>query len=70
MTERELSEQDIRDLQCDLNASDYKIAKYVEYVTMGKPAPYDIDELHAERQAKRDRINELRDILSEADKEG
>lgn len=67
MTERELIEQEIRDLTCDLNASDYKIAKYVEYVTLGKPAPYDIDELHAERQAKRDRINELKEALEEMD---
>ena len=64
MSERELLEQEIRDLQCDLNASDYRIAKFVEYVTIGENAPYDIDELHAERQEKRDRINEIKDILA------
>lgn len=64
MSEKELLEQEIRDLQCDLNMSDYRIAKFVEYVTIGEKAPYDIDELHAERQEKRDRINEIKDILA------
>ena len=38
---------------------DWKIAKIQEYVLAGEPAPYDIADLHAKRQAARDRINEL-----------
>lgn len=68
MTEREILEQEIRNLQCDLTASDYKVIKYTEYVTTGKPAPYDINEVYAERQTKRDRINEIQLILDEMDK--
>lgn len=70
MTERELMEQEIRDLTCDLTADDYKIIKYTEYVTAGKPAPYDINDLYAKRQAKRDRINELRAALKALDEQG
>lgn len=64
MTEKELIEQEIRNLTCDLNASDYKVIKYTEYLAIGEPAPYDIAEVYAERQAKRDRINELKAALA------
>lgn len=69
MTEKELMEQEIRDLTCDLNASDYKVIKYMEYTAIGEEAPYDIAEVYAQRQAKRDRINELKTALAEMEVE-
>lgn len=43
---------------------DWKIAKAQEYALAGLEAPYDIAELHVQRQAVRDRINELRAELA------
>jgi hypothetical protein len=40
-----------------LESTDYKIAKCTEYSLNGLLLPYDIAELHAERQACRDIIN-------------
>lgn len=62
---KEAIEQEIRNIECELTSTvspigDWKIAKYMEYEAAGIPAPYDINELHTQRQAKRDRINELR----------
>lgn len=39
--------------------TDYKIIKCTEYQLAGLELPYDISELHTERQALRDRINAL-----------
>ena len=64
MSEREMIEQEIRNLECDLTASDYKVIKIAEYTAAGKAAPYDIDAVYAARQAKRDRINELQAALN------
>ena len=69
MSEREIIEQEIRDLECDLAASDYKVIKYTEYKAAKKTVPYDIAEIYAERQAKRDRINELQAALDAMDKQ-
>lgn len=63
MNEREFIEQKIRDLSCDLAASDYKIIKCYEYSLIGEPLPYDIAEVNAERQRMRDEINELQERL-------
>lgn len=59
MNEREMLEQEIRNLECDLRASDYEVIKAYEYEICGVKAPYDMDIVHKERQAKRDRINEI-----------
>ena len=74
MTERERLEQEIRNLTCQLNSSsspigDWKIAKCYEYQLAGLEAPYDINELHAVRQAIRQRINDLQAELDEAEAE-
>lgn len=69
MSEREMIEQEIRNLECDLTATDYKVIKYTEYVAAKKTPPYDIAEIYAERQAKRDRINELQAALDAMDKQ-
>ena len=63
-------EQEIRNLRSQLTSDvseigDWKVIKYQEYVDAGKPAPYDINELNAQRQAVRDRINEIQRQLDE-----
>ncbi|MBR6045769.1 MAG: hypothetical protein IKP95_12785 [Ruminococcus sp.] len=72
---REAIEQEIRNLECELTSTvspigDWKIAKYMEYQAIGEPAPYDINALHAQRQAVRDRINELQAELDALPDEG
>lgn len=49
----------VRELKESLRAGDYKIIKCFEAYLQGEPMPYDIGELHSERQAQRDRIKEL-----------
>ena len=51
--------QQIKALKTKLSATDYKIIKCSECQLLGKPMPYDIAELHTERQAIRDKINQL-----------
>ncbi len=63
MNEREILEQEIRNLQCDLAATDYKVIKCYESQLVGEPLPYDKDVIHTDRQAIRDRINELQEII-------
>lgn len=70
LTEEELAEQarqqqisqvmaQINDLKDRIAASDYKIIKTYEYALLGEQTEYDIEEVHAERQALRDQINTL-----------
>ena len=58
-----LEEQDktekIRQLKQELSDTDYKVIKSYEYFLAGKELPYDIDELHKERQTMRDEIESL-----------
>lgn len=68
MNEREMLEQEIRNLECDLRASDYEVIKAYEYEKCGIKAPYDMESIHKERQAKRDRIDEIQKILDGGDK--
>lgn len=51
--------EQIAKLKAQLESTDYKIIKCSEAQLVGEELPYDISELHAERQALRDRINEL-----------
>lgn len=53
------AEEQIAALKAELAATDYQIIKYSEYNLAGLDAPYDIAQLHAQRQSLRDRINEL-----------
>ena len=50
---------EIPQLQKQLDDTDYKIIKCQEYSLAGLELPYDIEQLHNERQALRDKINEL-----------
>lgn len=61
---RDALEQEIRSLECQLRATDYEVIKAYEYEKCGMKAPYDIEAIHKERQAKRDRINEIRALLA------
>lgn len=67
--ERMEKEQEIRNLQSMLSSTaspigDWKIAKHMEYTLLGMDSPYDIEALHTERQAIRDRINDLQEELN------
>lgn len=69
--EREIKEQEIRNLQSELSSTaspvgDWKVAKCYEYQLAGLEAPYDINELHAQRDSIRQRINEIQEELEHA----
>ena len=59
LTEEEKKQARIAELKLALNSTDYKIIKCSECSLAGEELPYDIAELHAQRQALRDEINEL-----------
>lgn len=50
---------EVEKLKKELEDTDYKITKCAEYFFCGLELPYDIQALHKEKQALRDRINEL-----------
>lgn len=50
---------DIESLKSELQASDYKVIKCAEAICLNAELPYNITALHNERQALRDKINEL-----------
>ena len=50
---------EVEELKMQLAESDYKVIKIAECVACNLPLPYDAEALHSERQALRDRINEL-----------
>ena len=49
----------IESLKAQLESTDYKIIKCMEYQLAGLPLPYDIEILHLQRQALRDEIGAL-----------
>ena len=51
--------EEIERLKSELQDSDYKVIKCAEAMTIGEEMPYDVEILHKERQALRDKINEL-----------
>ena len=50
---------EIERLKSELQESDYKVIKCAEAMAVGAEMPYDMASLHKERQALRDKINEL-----------
>ena len=61
MEERERIENinnEINELKVQLEATDYKVIKCYEYGAVGIEMPYNVEELHSERQTIRDIINE------------
>lgn len=72
MSERENMEQEIINLTWDLFSSvspigDWKIIKIYEARMKRLSDPYDFDELVEKRQAARDRINELQELIKRGD---
>ena len=51
--------EEIERLKSELQESDYKVIKCAEAMAVGAEMPYDVVSLHNERQALRDKINEL-----------
>ena len=51
--------EQIAELKKQLAATDYKVIKCAECQLLGQEMPYDVAELHAERQTIRDEINKL-----------
>ena len=54
---------DIESLKSELQASDYKVIKCAEAICLNADFPYNMTELHKERQALRDKINKLEEQL-------
>ena len=50
---------EIERLKSELQESDYKVIKCAEAMAVGAEMPYNVESLHNERQALRDKINEL-----------
>jgi len=61
--EKEKTLSEINTLKKQLDKTDYKIIKASEYQLLGIEIPYNLEELHAERQAIRDKINELEELI-------
>ena len=56
---RQMRSMEIERLKSELQESDYKVIKCAEAMAVGAELPYNMTELHKERQALRDKINEL-----------
>ena len=54
---------EIERMKSELQESDYKVIKCAEALAVGAELPYNMTELHKERQALRDKINELEEQL-------
>ena len=52
-------QMEIERIKSELQESDYKVIKCAEAMAVGEEMPYDMESLHKERQALRDKINEL-----------
>lgn len=50
---------EIEKLKAQLASTDYKVVKLAECLAIGSEMPYNAQELHQQRQAIRDRINQL-----------
>ena len=69
MTRSQKLNQEIIDNMARLSSNsseigDYRVMKCLEFQAMGKPMPYDLEEICAERQKCRDRINECQSELN------
>ena len=57
---------DIERLKSELQESDYKVIKCAEAMCINAELPYNMTALHNERQALRDKINELESEVGDA----
>jgi hypothetical protein len=62
LEDKKVAKEEIIKLQEELDNTDYKIIKCSEYQLAGLEIPYNIAELHANRQRLRDKINELQEL--------
>ena len=53
-------------LKSELQESDYKVIKCAEAICLNEELPYNMTALHNERQALRDKINELESEVGDA----
>ena len=56
-------QMEIERLKSELQESDYKVIKCAEAICLNAEMPYNMTALHKERQALRDKINELEEQL-------
>ena len=63
--ERVPKSEEIKRLKSELQESDYKVIKCAEAICLNAELPYNMTELHKERQALRDKINELEKAMSD-----
>ena len=56
---------EIKRLKSELQESDYKVIKCAEAMCINAELPYNMTELHKERQALRDKINELEKAMGD-----
>lgn len=54
---------EIERMKSELQESDYKVIKCAEAICLNAEMPYNMTALHKERQALRDKINELEEQL-------
>ena len=54
---------EIERMKSELQESDYKVIKCAEAICLNAELPYNMTELHKERQALRDKINKLEQQL-------
>ena len=57
---------EIERIKSELQESDYKVIKCAEAICLNAELPYNMTELHKERQALRDKINELESEVGNA----
>ena len=57
------TQKKIDNLKEVISSSDYKVIKCQEASLIGEQMPYDVDELHKERQSIRDEINRLESLI-------
>ena len=55
---------EIKEFKENLESTDYQIIKCFEYSLLNIDLPYDLEKLHTERQAMRDKINALEEALN------
>ena len=58
-TDKKAKAEQIAELKQELASTDYQIIKCSECQLLGQDIPYDVAELHEQRQAIRDKINKL-----------
>lgn len=58
-------QMEIERIKSELQESDYKVIKCAEAICLNAELPYNMTELHNERQALRDKINELEKAMSD-----